>query len=100
MELITLYLKDTKVYHFIQVIEMWKEDRIKATPKIAAYIEKECGITRHDLQAKYSAAVRTREIELKNDNLYAEAMLAYVIYCIDNQLYSELAETLDVNALQ
>lgn len=99
MELVIQYLKESRTYQVTHVVRLWNEGKVQATPEIAGFIEKECGITRHDFKEKTVNVIRSDDDDVDN-NIIAEAMLAFIIFCIDNQEFDAVAEALEGNPLQ
>jgi hypothetical protein len=98
MELVATYLKSSRSYQVVHAVNLWNERKVKATPDMAAFIENECGITRHNFDAKCREVMRSEEEQ--DPNTTAEAILAFIIYCIDNQEFEAIAEALEGNPLQ
>lgn len=93
MELVSHYLGSSRSYQVCYVYKLWNEKKIQATPEMAEYIEKECGITRHSFDAKCREVMLAPYGEHDFDT-YAEAILAFVIYCIDHQHFEAIGEVL------
>lgn len=89
MELITSYMSQSRSYQQHHVIELWNQFKIQGTPEIADFIETICGITRHDFITKFQQAQASDAPDLQ-----AEATLAYIIWCIDQQRFSTIEELL------
>lgn len=93
MELVSVYLGSSRSYQVSYVYRLWKENKILATPDMATYIEKQCGITRHHFDAKCREVMLSTKGEHDSDTV-AEAILAYIIYCIDHQHFEAIEEAL------
>ncbi|MGV7000238.1 hypothetical protein ACWA2C_16255 [Priestia megaterium] len=89
MELVSVYLQSSRVLQFQHVLQMWNEGKVKATPEIASFIEKDCQLTRHDFNLKHFDSV-----DVNNTEAVCESLLAWTIFCIDSQRFDELNEIL------
>jgi|GEM_PF-4460943 len=91
MELVHQYMSTSLFFQCCYVIQLWNEQGIKATPEIASFIEKECGITRDVFKQQI---YQSGYLFPKDNNEEAcKLILAYIIYCIDYQCFQELGKT-------